>query len=1393
MAEIVINEFRKKYKKLFQQLNVNDDEALHENIIACLRNGTFHKYEGELTDKQKHKIKEFYQKDENVFALFKKYQLSPITHEEFLSAIIKDGVESAWENFMEKIIKKHLIEFKKELDELFPAGKSEELITSSSDILDVGIKPNIMILLMQELGVSDDLHEKILDSLKNNRIAEFEYEITDEQFEKINKVYNENTNSAYNNTSGDLCANNFEYIKNDDKKEVKIKTENSIIANESTTEYKNNFVNIVNGDKTEVKILTEDSIIANESTTANKKNIGNKTDLIKKFINNHILQQKVNFLSTFEIFMNVNNMRYLDVKRAIEETNKDTNIVQILSLILKYFVGCLKVGNDYSALFNHAQFRNPKSHFYCFDETTLIIYVFELYELYAQELVLFLSKMSRPIPFSYLWYDNKNDNSNWIIHLKAFSEFFWLDNPFIVSLGQSNIGKSKLLNSVFTTSFVTKKNGIFSGGVDITLNTEEFSTGFNIVDVHCQFEMDLLKCLFSIFISERCWILLHIKDSNKIKEYLSVLFKIGIKKENIILILRDTPDGSDINLYENENKLENHIINICHTNDDDYDGSIIELKTFLFKIIGIGKNRRFPPSYANQFKNNYFNMENNAEKFNNIDIKCHSEEFREVSIKITEILKETEIEDFRNKQFPHLKCLSEIESLNKLKIANNNNSISRTNYDSEIENIYKKKEKLLIPELIQIYELQLRLCKFSILKEINRALQFYHQPIIKSKFDEKKSFVKKYQEKSKQFEESLKASKSNHDTLETEIKELSEKIRVISKEIDDETVSSELFIREIFLMYSDTNFCKNNSQSLNYNEFIDAVAESMINGNDTEIIDGDYNTFNQNIFKDLFGTLDKKIKNLFSDYDDQILVVSVIGPQSTGKSTLLNKLFNTNFQMSAGRCSKGLYASIKKTTLNNKDHFLLILDTEGLLSIEKSNEEYDKQLTLFSMACSHIFIINVNGEINNAIRKILSISLYAAAKTQTLRHKPIVYFVLRNMNDTNIEKQSEMIVGIENALNEVSKLSNVAFKSVLDYRNQDSFILTISAFKKDSVYHESNPIFEKTTSALDFCDTMEKFRAKLLENTVDHASPISKLSTWSNHAASIRSILQYFNDFFIYESVKEIEERDDLTKILNELIGSKLAPKMEKIKTKYLDLVENEVNDVKTVAFNISKHLESLNQVITDFKSEIIKEFLDNEKTKSKSKALIKEYTKRIVSIITPDDEEIRYKIGKLGETFSVKVILKNSINEMESYAKSIINDWQKQKNTTNENVDTLKTKFKDELEQKINTIKNEFDNKLKKLKKNDDQLSNLVYDLFMQLRTRLQTNDIYYVKQSIEKFKNNIDENNIFLRLNKNYGITNEPSSVKIDFQDIQCYFQFIEHQIPETLTQKEQKKKDL
>jgi len=56
------------------------------------------------------------------------------------------------------------------------------------------------------------------------------------------------------------------------------------------------------------------------------------------------------------------------------------------------------------------------------------------------------------------------------------------------------------------------------------------------------------------------------------------------------------------------------------------------------------------------------------------------------------------------------------------------------------------------------------------------------------------------------------------------------------------------------------------------------------------------------------------------------------------------------------------------------------------------------------MACSHVMLINVNGELNSSMKKILSISLFAANHLSFLKHKPTIYFVLRNMMDLKKER-----------------------------------------------------------------------------------------------------------------------------------------------------------------------------------------------------------------------------------------------------------------------------------------------------------------------------------------------------------------------------------------------------
>ena len=78
-------------------------------------------------------------------------------------------------------------------------------------------------------------------------------------------------------------------------------------------------------------------------------------------------------------------------------------------------------------------------------------------------------------------------------------------------------------------------------------------------------------------------------------------------------------------------------------------------------------------------------------------------------------------------------------------------------------------------------------------------------------------------------------------------------------------------------------------------------------------------------FADFLKNLSNQINN-----NEELSIYSVIGPQSSGKSLLLNKIFGTSFLSASGRCTKGVYFSIIRYKVEGKMKKILILDSEGI-------------------------------------------------------------------------------------------------------------------------------------------------------------------------------------------------------------------------------------------------------------------------------------------------------------------------------------------------------------------------------------------------------------------------------------------------------------------------------
>ncbi|KAI6649412.1 P-loop containing nucleoside triphosphate hydrolase [Oopsacas minuta] len=196
-----------------------------------------------------------------------------------------------------------------------------------------------------------------------------------------------------------------------------------------------------------------------------------------------------------------------------------------------------------------------------------------------------------------------------------------------------------------------------------------------------------------------------------------------------------------------------------------------------------------------------------------------------------------------------------------------------------------------------------------------------------------------------------------------------------------------------------------------------------------ELIDGDNLSY-----------FDKEIDSLLADvYEmnkgkEAPIVVSIFGPQSSGKSTLLNYCFGCKFLTSAGRCTRGIYGSLSRLSRKvNGAHQLLILDTEGLDAIErktmmndiekKSMQDtsiihFDRTMVLFCLAVSQVVIINVKGDIGSQMQNMLQICAYALNKLKVRKvPPPKIFFVLNQQADPDPEKHLESINILMNNIN----------------------------------------------------------------------------------------------------------------------------------------------------------------------------------------------------------------------------------------------------------------------------------------------------------------------------------------------------------------------------------------
>ncbi|XP_013771097.1 up-regulator of cell proliferation-like [Pundamilia nyererei] len=278
-----------------------------------------------------------------------------------------------------------------------------------------------------------------------------------------------------------------------------------------------------------------------------------------------------------------------------------------------------------------------------------------------------------------------------------------------------------------------------------------------------------------------------------------------------------------------------------------------------------------------------------------------------------------------------------------------------------------------------------------------------------------------------------------------------EEIKEIDRQISISSLGIEHFFREMGQIYEASLSLPKTDRSRRQLQHLPKLcAELLLDGFPLELVDGDASNIPLRWVSDVLSQLSDLVSPKKKGKKRKIRVVTVLGVQSTGKSTLLNTMFGVQFAVSSGRCTRGAFMLLIKINEDMKNvlncDFMVIIDTEGLKSPElaqlDNSYEHDNELATLVVGLSDVTIVNIAMENLIEMKDILQIVVHAFLRMKEVGKKPKCQFVHQNVSDVSAHDKNlrdrKLLLDQLNEMTQAAakmekKEGNKSFTDVMEY------------------------------------------------------------------------------------------------------------------------------------------------------------------------------------------------------------------------------------------------------------------------------------------------------------------------------------------------------------------------